>query len=383
MIFSDIIEAFKNDYRIETLKRGVPEIPFNVKQLKLIFTKTLSDLQKEMNIIESAKTLTSTSGVAVYPLVRGFMRDKAVYYGSTKLTKISFDEIVEKTPTQQTPTYYAIRTAGEIPSLVLYPTPDTSGDQITVRYYEDFTIYSYSVGVDGKIASTFNGYLNIPSMYDYALLLGMMSQIFDDRIPLYQKEKMRLKINKAGKYSLGYNMDGIPSSKSNYFNSDAINIPATLETYKTNISLAGAKNGTNKVFVLPDVPALNTESIYLNGLKQNRGTNYTISGSVITMTNAPASTDTLTASYVVGSPSTLQTVIGVDLIGAKNSVNKNYTFPSEPVESSIEVYLNGVLKTVDVDYAVYGSEQNYSQVTVIMTNAPAPSDILEANYLSV
>lgn len=62
--------------------------------------------------------------------------------------------------------------------------------------------------------------------------------------------------------------------------------------------LTGTKDGANTVFTFPDVPITGTEIIFLNGVKLKRDTDYTISGSTVTIiTTIPISGDHLEASY--------------------------------------------------------------------------------------
>ncbi len=61
---------------------------------------------------------------------------------------------------------------------------------------------------------------------------------------------------------------------------------------------SGTLNGSNTVFTLANTPAPNSESVYLNGVRQKKDSNdYTISGDTITFTDAPQSTDILLVDY--------------------------------------------------------------------------------------
>lgn len=64
----------------------------------------------------------------------------------------------------------------------------------------------------------------------------------------------------------------------------------------TSSPLSGVQNGTNRVFTIPSVPT-NFLTVYVNGIFQLLGTNYTVSGATITFTVAPQSTDQLWAVY--------------------------------------------------------------------------------------
>lgn len=59
----------------------------------------------------------------------------------------------------------------------------------------------------------------------------------------------------------------------------------------------GAINGSNKTFTLPTLPRIGTVKLYLNGIRQKSGGDYTISSYTITMLIAPSGSDTLLADY--------------------------------------------------------------------------------------
>jgi hypothetical protein len=60
----------------------------------------------------------------------------------------------------------------------------------------------------------------------------------------------------------------------------------------------GTKNGSNTTFTLANTPAANKEVLYINGVRQKRGMDYTIAGNTITMAAAPKSTDDLLTDYI-------------------------------------------------------------------------------------
>lgn len=60
---------------------------------------------------------------------------------------------------------------------------------------------------------------------------------------------------------------------------------------------AGAINGTNKIFTLVHTPVSGSVVLFLNGLQQTSGTDFTVSGNTITLVVAPNSGSTLTANY--------------------------------------------------------------------------------------
>ena len=62
---------------------------------------------------------------------------------------------------------------------------------------------------------------------------------------------------------------------------------------------SGTINGSNTAFTLSQTPNENESvNLYLDGLKLTAGVDYTLSGSSITMTTAPAIAQLLRANYI-------------------------------------------------------------------------------------
>lgn len=60
----------------------------------------------------------------------------------------------------------------------------------------------------------------------------------------------------------------------------------------------GSINGVNTTFTLANVPTLNSEQVYLNGLLQDtRGIDYSISGAIITFLVPPQTGDRVLVTY--------------------------------------------------------------------------------------
>lgn len=59
----------------------------------------------------------------------------------------------------------------------------------------------------------------------------------------------------------------------------------------------GAINGSNTTFTLTYVPVAGTLQVFLNGILQLGGVNYTLTGQTITFTNPPQSDDWLGVNY--------------------------------------------------------------------------------------
>lgn len=67
-------------------------------------------------------------------------------------------------------------------------------------------------------------------------------------------------------------------------------------TYITEIP-SGTINGSNTTFSIAHAPLTNTESLYVNGVYQQKISDYTLSGVTITFIAAPVVGDKLTITY--------------------------------------------------------------------------------------
>ena len=70
-------------------------------------------------------------------------------------------------------------------------------------------------------------------------------------------------------------------------------------TLVTGESPSGVQNGVNLVFTAAQSPMAGSMSVYRNGLRERNGVGYSVSGSTITFTTAPLSTDELTIDYLL------------------------------------------------------------------------------------
>ncbi len=66
-----------------------------------------------------------------------------------------------------------------------------------------------------------------------------------------------------------------------------------------NITPTGTVDGSNKTFVLPQFPALGSEHIVLNGLLQDDGLDYVITGNVIEFILAPNPGEIIQVTYLI------------------------------------------------------------------------------------
>ncbi|MGI8745140.1 MAG: hypothetical protein ACR2NN_21725 [Bryobacteraceae bacterium] len=144
---------------------------------------------------------------------------------------------------------------------------------------------------------------------------------------------------------------------------------------------AGAIDGTNQSFVLsntPNPPA--SLELFRNGLLQQQGLDYSLSGGSLTFLTAqvPSRTDLLVASYRVGA-----SIPGVGFVDAEIpsggvlGVNLAYTLSKTPSPAaSLDLYLNGVRLKMDVDYMLSGGRVILFQPGT----GPQPGQTLLASY---
>jgi hypothetical protein len=143
---------------------------------------------------------------------------------------------------------------------------------------------------------------------------------------------------------------------------------------------AGAINGVNASFTLANAPnPAASLALFLNGLLQDQGFDYTLSGNTITFATAgvPQNGDRLLASYRLA-----VSIPGVGFVdqetptGAANGVNTTFALSQIPSPSlSLMVFLNGLLMSVGVDYTLSGST-----LTFLTASVPQSGDILRCSY---
>ena len=135
---------------------------------------------------------------------------------------------------------------------------------------------------------------------------------------------------------------------------------------------AGDVDGVNTVFDLPDTPnPASSLRLFRNGLLERFGVDYTLAGNEITFNTAPRSGDNLLAFFrAVGSGFSDAVVPTGDMDGS----NKVFDLPTVPNPTgSLQVFRNGLLERLGVDYSLSGSE-----ITFVV--APRPGDNLYAFY---
>jgi hypothetical protein len=142
---------------------------------------------------------------------------------------------------------------------------------------------------------------------------------------------------------------------------------------------AGIIDGINTVFQT-SVAANPTGSmlLYLNGMLQRPGTEYTLTGRTITFApgNAPRQGDSVTAWYRVSEESA-QTFADLETpAGAVNGTNAMFTLSGIPMPAaSLMLYRNGLLQKAGVDFTI-----SVDQITFLPGAIPQAGDLLQATY---
>jgi hypothetical protein len=143
---------------------------------------------------------------------------------------------------------------------------------------------------------------------------------------------------------------------------------------------AGTINGTNGSFTLANTPSPAASlTLFLNGLLQDQGVDYTLAANTITFAPAslPQTGDILRANYrlAVSLPG-IGFVDQVTPTGAINGVNTAFTLSQTPSPSaSLTVFLNGLLMSAGVDYTLAGTTITFASASV-----PQTGDILLCSY---
>jgi hypothetical protein len=131
---------------------------------------------------------------------------------------------------------------------------------------------------------------------------------------------------------------------------------------------AGTVNGSNTAFTLSNIPILLL--LTNNGLLLSTGTDYTNTGTALTISPAPQTGDALKAQYFYGTSTTSTPFVQVPT-GTINGSNSNFTLAHIP--QILYLSRNGIMLSASTDYTIAGS-------TLTMTTAPITGDIFNAQY---
>jgi hypothetical protein len=137
-----------------------------------------------------------------------------------------------------------------------------------------------------------------------------------------------------------------------------------------NSNLTGLINGINTIFLTATEFLPGSTKLYRNGVRQKLGIDYTESTTVgVVFTIAPLTGDILVIDYQTGN-----IVSNVTLIGVRNGINVNFTTPSPFAIGQTNVFRNGVLLQLGIDYYESGSS------TIVFVVPPVDTDLLVIDY---
>jgi hypothetical protein len=133
------------------------------------------------------------------------------------------------------------------------------------------------------------------------------------------------------------------------------------------VSYTANGNGTNTQFSLSQAANTQTTFVFLNGVAQVPTTDFTVSGTTLTFTSPPASTDFISIHVVdIGSPNDVEFTSDY-FVG--NGSNTQYTLGSSLAGNSYAlVFLNGVAQVPTTDFGVSGSTLTFTTPPVNLDN---------------
>jgi hypothetical protein len=128
----------------------------------------------------------------------------------------------------------------------------------------------------------------------------------------------------------------------------------------------GIIDGVNKEFLLNDNPVLNTEYIFLNGVLQEQGgsRDYILVDNKIIFNSSPLNGSVLIVSYK--SEKYIEAVLRMDReipVGIADGFNKEFLLSNRPIESTENIFLNGVLQEFDgmFGYTISDNKINFKE----------------------
>lgn len=194
--------------------------------------------------------------------------------------------------------------------------------------------------------------------------------------------------NTSALATLTTNVNGIGSNVASLSNTVAGLQSTVNQITSTSVTVAfvdgevpsGAVNGNNTVFTLSQTPSPTTSlEVYLNGLMEQGGVDYTLAGNTITFSakETPATGDVIQAYYrVPGAGPAANFSDAENPAGTINGTNPTFTLAGTPNPvMSLKLYKNGLLLQQNNDYTLSGSTITFKASVV-----PQGNDSLVAFY---
>ena len=139
---------------------------------------------------------------------------------------------------------------------------------------------------------------------------------------------------------------------------------------------SGLVNGENLKFTLDTIPIINTERLFLNGIRQQKSVDYTINVDTISFTTPPEYDDLITVDYLKSVPLTGIYHFNITPVGDIDGINTIFTVSSDIEPPTSRVYLNGVRQFLSTEYTVLGN-------TITFVIAPEVDDIIIVDYINM
>ena len=226
MLIKEIYEQFIVKCKIETIKRGVPYFDIGTKETAFLISEAQQDIQKRLDVIIGTYAISTVSGTKLYSCPEDFGKLKFGMIGDNPIEIDSEYNLLTNQPIDGNVSKMATYTAGNTPQILVYPTP-TSIVTLNIYYSVDTNYYQPSNPADqvwgGFGGEAFVGKLLLPDKYNKAVLLYLLSQIYDDFETKYDKEILSLKGYQAAgsPLRLSYNF-GTPRKRA-YITSNTTN----------------------------------------------------------------------------------------------------------------------------------------------------------------
>lgn len=146
----------------------------------------------------------------------------------------------------------------------------------------------------------------------------------------------------------------------------------TTATFVDRETPSGSVDSNNVTFTLGSTPVVGSEHVFLDGILQIEGTDYTISGSIVTFTFPPSTGSALRVSYRTSS-GTFNFADRETPSGTVNGSNVTFTLAHTPTTGSEYVWMDGVLQSSGTDYTI-------SSGTITFVSAPLTGAVLVVSY---
>lgn len=200
MLISELNNQFIVRCKIENAKRGLNYFDIGIKEVAFLISEAQQDIQKRLDVIIGTYAIVTVSGIKLYSCPEDFGKLKFGMIGDNPIEIDSEYNLLTNRSISGNVARMATYIAGNSPQILVYPTP-TSEETLNIYYSVDTKYYQPSNPADqlwgGFGGETFIGKLLLPDKYNKAVLLYLLSQLYDDFKMKYEEEILSLKGNQA------------------------------------------------------------------------------------------------------------------------------------------------------------------------------------------